>query len=78
MAILNIRIMAKAKDLLKSLYFLRKGSVYQPIVKQVTQGKINPRATYIQTFDRMVFNLVDPDVVFITTADKTCYLYKVD
>lgn len=70
--------MAKAKELLKSVYTFRKGVQYQPIVKQVTQGKINPRATYIQTFDRMVFNLVVPDVVFITTANETCYLYKVD
>lgn len=70
--------MAKAKELLKSLYVFRKGGAYKPIVKQITQGEINPRATYIQTFGRMVFNLVVPDVVFITTADETCYLYKVD
>ena len=70
--------MSKSKDLLKSLYVFRKGCTYQPIVKQISQGEINPRATYIQTFDRMVFNLVVPDVVFITTADETCYLYKVD
>ena len=70
--------MAKAKDLLKSLYVFRKGCMYQPIVKQITQGEINQRATYIQTFDRMAFNLNVPDVVFITTADETCYLYKVE
>ena len=70
--------MAKAKDLLRSAFMFRKGIKYQPIVKHITQGKINPRATYIQTFDRMVFNLVVPDVVFITTANETCYLYKVD
>ena len=70
--------MAKAKELLKSAYMFRKGVKYQPIVKQITQGEIKPRATYIQTFDRMVFNLVVPDVVFITLANETCYLYKVD
>ena len=70
--------MAKAKDLLKSAYIFRKGIKYQPIVKQITQGEINPRATYIQTFSRRDFNLIIPDVVFITTADETCYLYKVD
>lgn len=70
--------MAKAKELLKSLYVFRKGGAYKPIVKQIIQGEINARATYIQTFDRMVFNLNVPDVVFITTADETCYLYKVD
>lgn len=70
--------MAKAKDLLKSLYVFRKGNAYQPIVKQITHGEINPRATYIQTFQESVFFMIDPDVVFITTANETCYLYKVD
>ena len=70
--------MAKAKDLLRSTFMFRKGIKYQPIVKQITQGEINTMATYLQSFDRMVFNLVVPDVVFITMADETCYLYKVD
>lgn len=70
--------MAKARDLLKSAFMQHKGRVFQPIVKQVTQGEINPRATYIQQFNRSTFNLVVPDVVFITTADETCYLYKVE
>lgn len=70
--------MAKAKELLRSAFMFRKGIKYQSIVKQITRGEINPRATYIQTFNRMDFNLVVPDVVFITTADETCYLYKVD
>lgn len=70
--------MAKAKDLLKSLYVFRKGNAFQSIVKQITHGEIKPRATYIQTFQESVFFMIDPDVVFITTANETCYLYKVD
>ena len=70
--------MAKAKELLRSAFMFRKGSKYQPIVKQITQGEINPRATYIQTFSRGDFNMIEADVEFVTTADEICYLYKVD
>lgn len=70
----------KAKELLGAKYTLRKGKDYLPIVKKVQEGTINPRATYIQTFDKYEFctATIVPDVVFTTNALQTCYLYKVD
>lgn len=70
----------KAKELLGAKYTLRKGKQYLPIVKEVQKGTINPRSTYIQTFDKYEFCAVIyvPDVVFTTNANETCYLYKVD
>ena len=70
----------KAKELLGAIHTLRKGKQYLPIVKKVQAGAINPRATYIQTFDKYEFCTATfvPDVVFTTNANETCYLYKVD
>ena len=70
--------MAKAKDLLRAAFMFRKGAKYLPIVKEITQGEINPKATYIQEFSRTTFALAVPDVVFITNANEVCFLYKVD
>ena len=68
----------KAKDLLRAAFVFRKGSKYLPIVKEITQGEILPRATYIQEFSRTTFAMAVPDVVFITTGNEVCFLYKVD
>lgn len=73
--------MAKAKDLLRAAFMFRKGKQYLDIVFNVEEGEINPNATYIQTFDKYTTfsgGNVRPDVVFVTTAGATSYLYKVD
>lgn len=70
----------KAKELLGAIHVLRKGKRYLPIVKEIVRGEINPRATYIQTFNKYEFCTATcvPDVEFITNSGDTCYLFKVD
>lgn len=70
----------KAKVLLAAAFTLRKGCKYLGIVSEIVEGVINPKATYIQTFDRYTFCGVgcDPDVTFVTTTGATCYLFKVE
>lgn len=70
--------MAKARELLGSFFTFYKGVKLLPIVKMVIRGEINPRATYIQRFEKLGFQPNNPDVVFITTGEQMCYLYKVD
>lgn len=70
----------KAKDLLLKHFSTQvyKGSVLDRVCDKVISGKLKANTVYIQVFNMDEFWGINPDVVFITTANEKCYLYKVD
>lgn len=68
-----------AKQLLKAKYRTQifSGKKLLNICQRIERGEINQRSKYIQVFDKGEFCPYEADVVFFTTGNSICYLFKI-
>lgn len=68
-----------AKQLLKAKYRTQifSGKKLLNICQRMERGEINQSSKYIQVFDKYEFYPYEADVVFYTTSNAICYLFKI-